>query len=120
MFSTRNQDGYSLIETAVAMAVFALVGIMLLGTLAISARSVIINDKLSRAETLARAQMEYIQSQPYTTPNSYLVLPVPSDFNGFVYDSPIVTPVADGLQMITVRVLNGNTSFTLEGYKVNR
>ncbi len=116
-----NQKGFTLIETLVGLAILGLLGIILLSSLAMSARSTMTNDKLSKAESLARAQLEYIQSQPYNASNSYLVLSIPSNYSGFSYATPMVTSLDNGLQKITVTVNSSNTTtFTLMDYKVNK
>jgi hypothetical protein len=54
-----------------------MIGIIILSSLALSARSTITNNNLSKAESLARAQLEYIQSQTYDAAGSYSVLDIP-------------------------------------------
>ena len=65
-----NQNGFSLVEILIGLTVFALVGIGVLTSLAASARSNITNSDLTEAESLSRAEIEYIQNQPYNAANN--------------------------------------------------
>ena len=116
----KRQKGFTLVETLVALAIFGIIGVILLGGLDTSITSTMINNKVSKAQALARDQLEYIQSQTWGNPGDYSVLSIPSNSNGFSYASPMVTTVESGLQKITVTVNNDTYSFTLVGYKVNR
>ncbi len=123
----RSEKGFTLVEITIGLAIIGLIGIILLTSLAMSSKSSFLDYKMSQGETLARAQMEYIQSQPYSSNvNNYSVMGIPSDCTGFNFvttPTPMVVPMAtpdNGLQKITVTVKNGTTSFTLEDYKVNK
>jgi len=121
--------GFTLVETAVALAVFASIGLAVLVALQISARSTMISDEQATALRLARQQIEYVQSQPYDAINDpplYVLLPdMPS---GYSIATPIVVRLDpgndgllddDGLQRITVAVNRDNrTVLTLTDYKV--
>lgn len=58
----------TLIEVLVALALFSIIAIVFLSGLTVAARAVLIGDVRTTAESLARAQMEYIKSQNYTDP----------------------------------------------------
>lgn len=125
------EQGYMFIEVIVAVAIIGLAAIALLTGFSTSFGSVGVMDRKSAGENLARAQMEYIQQQPYDSGNVtpiYNILPdIPTGYS-------IVTPLAtrldpkgdgtdndDGLQKITVLVqCHGETIFKLEDYKVQR
>ena len=133
----KSQNGFSLIETLIGLVIFGLIGIAILTSLAASTRSNMTNGNLTKAESLARAQMEYIQSQSYNATNNgtiyppeYSTISLPSGFN---FATPIVNMVIriddednpvtidEGLQKIHVSVQHDNhTLFTVTDYKVNR
>ena len=132
-----NQKGFSLIESLVGLAVFGLIGIIIMTSLATSARSNMTNSNLTEAESLARAQLEYVQSQTYNGTNNgtvyappYLAITLPTGYSFATSVATMVTRINsngstvttdDGLQQITVSIKYATaTLFTLTGYKVNR
>ena len=60
-----NSRGVTLIEVLVALALFAIIGIAFAGGLGTASRAVLIADVRTRAESLARTQMESVKNQPY-------------------------------------------------------
>ena len=62
----KNEEGISLIEVLVALAILALIGVGFLSALATSSKAIIIADTRTTAESLARSQMEYVKDQPYS------------------------------------------------------
>jgi len=148
--SMRNEKGISLIEVIIALALLGIVGLAFLGALSTASKAVFIVDERATAESLARTEMEYVKSQPYSDvdyiPWSY-DLPSgtppaeppewwdPAHTLPDGYDSYSVTVSAvsldpdndgtsddDGLLLITVTVkhLAGKTVIILEGYKAAR
>jgi type II secretory pathway pseudopilin PulG len=121
----KSEKGFSLIETLIGVVVFGLIGIAILSSLAVSSRANVTNADLTRAESLARNQMEYIKSQAYIDDANpvYQTVATPPGFN-------FVTPMAARagetgndiyLQKITVAVQHdSHTLFTITDYKVNR
>ena len=126
----KRQDGFSLVEVLVAMALVGLLSVTVPAALSGASRATITVSEHTTAESLARSEMDYIQSQPYDSSNAtpeYAVIP----------DLPpscrIVTPLAvrldprgdgatgdEGLQQITVTVQrNGKDVYTLVDFKVN-
>ena len=66
--------GFTLIEVLIALALFAIIGIVFAGGLATASRAVLIADVRTNAESLARTEMEYVKTQDYSTGNwSYVV-----------------------------------------------
>lgn len=126
----KGQGGFSLIEVLLAVALLGIFAVSVPGALAGASRATISTGQQTTAESLARSQMDYVQSQPYDNVNATPVYAVIEDVT-----SPysIVTPMAvrldprgdgttsdDGLQQITVTVQhNGEVVFTLIDYKVN-
>jgi len=61
--------GFTLIEVLIALALFAIIAIVFAGGLSTASRAVLIADVRTRAESLARTQMESIKSQNYIAAN---------------------------------------------------
>jgi prepilin-type N-terminal cleavage/methylation domain-containing protein len=57
--------GFTLIEMLIALALFAIIGIVFAGGLATASRAVLIADVRTNAESLARTEMEYVKTQEY-------------------------------------------------------
>ena len=131
--------GVTLIEVLIALALFTIIAIVFISGLTVAARSVFIGDQRTTAESLARAQMEHIKSQPYIdysdpdreTEDYYPITGYPDNYTIAVDVEPMdpVTGEAhekisedtyakdDGIQKITVIVSrDGSEVFTLEGY----
>ena len=127
----KNEKGFSLIETLIAIALFGMICVAVSMGLSMAARANVISDEQTTAESLARSQIEYIQKQPYDNINNppvyNLVSNIPTGYS-------ITTPLAirldpknngtnndDGLQKINITVLHGTkTVFTMEDYKVKK
>ncbi|MFO7712401.1 MAG: prepilin-type N-terminal cleavage/methylation domain-containing protein, partial [Dehalococcoidia bacterium] len=58
--------GVTLIEALVAMALVAIIAVAFLGALTTAARSAALADIRTNAESLARSELEYVKSQPYS------------------------------------------------------
>ena len=130
------EQGLTLIEVLVALAIIAAVAVTFLVGMTTSSRAVMVSQKSVAAESLAKSELEYVKSSPYQSANttwSYQ-LPtshpdwdathsLPDGYGGYSVqvDSGFVPPRTydDGIQKITVTVIrNGETAFTLVGYKV--
>lgn len=61
--------GMTLIEVLIALALFSIIAIVFVGGLSTASKAVLTADVRTRAESLARTQMEYIKSQNYTSTN---------------------------------------------------
>ena len=57
--------GFTLIEVLIALALFAIIGIAFAGGLATASRAVLTADVRTRAESLARTQIESVKKQTY-------------------------------------------------------
>jgi prepilin-type N-terminal cleavage/methylation domain-containing protein len=117
----RSQKGFSLLENLIAMAVLGIIGVTLLSGLALAARSNIIANEITTAETIAKSQMDYVKNLPYNNSASPGYTPdtdkIPS---GYTVDIS-VSELEKFLQQITVTVSrSGKTVTTLTDYKVNR
>jgi prepilin-type N-terminal cleavage/methylation domain-containing protein len=133
-----NQKGFSLIETLVGIALMGIIGLAILTALTMASRSNITNNNLTRAESLARTQVEYVQDQPYHATNNgtiypepaYTAISLPPGYSFAVPTNNLVTRVAangntvttdTGLQKITISIRYGGTTiYTVSDFKVNR
>ncbi len=126
----KGEKGFTVIEVLVSLAVFSIIVVIVFMSLGISAKSIMISDEQTTAESLARSQMEYVLEQPYNSANNPPLYSVLSDIPiGY-----IVTPLAtrldpkndgtsndDGIQKIMVTVKRDNKIlFSLTDYKVNK
>jgi len=127
-----SEKGFSLVENLVAMVILGIIGLVILTGLFIAARSNIISNEQTRAESLARSQIESIQNQTYSPadPPVYSEISIPADCQGYSFATPLAVRLDpaedglgsdDGLQKITVTVIrNSKTILTIEDYKVNK
>ena len=63
-----NSRGFTLIEVLIALAILGIVAVALLIGLAIASTALILADEKTTAESLARSELEYVKSQPFSTP----------------------------------------------------
>jgi prepilin-type N-terminal cleavage/methylation domain-containing protein len=126
-----SEKGFSLIENLVAMVVLSIIGLVILSGLYTAAKSDLISQEQTRAESLARSQIEYIKTQPYSTTGEYALADAWSSSPGYsivdTFDSPMVVFLdadlneltSDScLQKIRISVTHGNkTVLTLEDFK---
>lgn len=120
------QEGYGIVETAIALALVGVLAVAFLSGLSTASRAVIIADERSTGENLARSQMEFIKNTPYVfEATSYTAADVPSatDYTGYsvvIAAQPLENP-DNGVQKITVTVRHGTKDvMTIESYKANR
>ncbi len=118
---SKEQAGLSLLEAIIALAVFSLIAVALLSGLATSARSNIISQEQTTAESLARGEIEYIQQQPYSDAVPPLYASLPDLPAGYSLVTSATTLDAYGLQLISVTVQRDSAELMkLEGYKVKK
>jgi type II secretory pathway pseudopilin PulG len=118
--------GFSLIEIVVGVALFAVLGVAVLGALGTAAKVLNVTNENQIAASLAESQMEYIKNQPYQT--SYSPAQVPDVYAGFtvIIDTAAVDARDSNIQKISIVVshegkpviISGNS--TLQSYKVNQ
>jgi len=130
----REQRGIGFIETLVALAILAAIGVAFLSGLFTTSKIVAISQESVAVESLARSQIEFIKSQAYVAvadynPDDpayrYETIDIPADLVG-KYDIeinlPETIPVGEGpfeLQSITVVIKrNGEKVFTISTYRV--
>jgi len=132
-----SETGVTLIETLVALALIGIISVAFLSGLATAAKATFIADERATAESLARSQIEYVQSQgyiDYAVPghDEYIGLEAPPPNSNYSLEitaepidpdtgQPLPAGQDDGIQKITVTVNRGSKLLlTLEGYKVER
>lgn len=70
----RSLKGQSLIEVLIAIAILGVVAVAFFSALGTNSKAIIIADEQTTAESLARSELEYVKSQPFSTPPwSYIV-----------------------------------------------
>jgi len=120
----RAQKGTTFLEIVLGLAILGLVGS---GFMTALSTSYISSGKLqvqTKAENMARDQMEYIKGRPFqVAPATYPVFDFWSDFPGFSVTAQAF-PTAENdpnLQKVVVTVSRGSkTVLVLEGVKTNR
>ena len=140
----KNEKGFTLIEVVIAMLLLGIIATGFLMALSGATKAVIVANKRTTAESLARSQMEYVKNQTYITaadgseviyrkitniPDGYTILSVNragdtvDPIIGVPWDSQnnIPAPTDVGLQRIKLVIKhNGKDIITLENYKVDR
>jgi type II secretory pathway pseudopilin PulG len=144
----KNEKGVSLVETILALGLLGIIATVFTMAIFISIKSVMIADERTNAESLVRAQMEYVKQQDYIYNDNEAVY-TEIDLDGSPYlegtpysiwsvnrlgvivdeivaipwnsqfDVPTITDF--GLQKITLKIYHGenNEVLTLEGYKAD-
>lgn len=111
------QTGITLIEIIVSVALLSILGSALVGALGTGIKGTIKVDERTTAINLARSQLEYIRTLPYTEPPVYPTLTPPTGYTITVTGS---TLTANVLQKLIVSVTaNGVPVLDLEGYRLN-
>lgn len=118
----RNQSGFSLVESLIAVAILGSTVFMLLGGLNSGTIALGIQQQGIIAENLGRSQLEYTKGLPYqTAPHIYTqITEVPSDYS-ITAEASVIPGKDENIQKILITVYRNEKSvYTLEGYKVNR
>ncbi len=124
------QQGMTLLETLVALAIMGAVAVTFLTALAMTSQAAIISQERVSAESLAQSQTEYVKTLAYddtNNPPQYDVDPaleIPAGYSVQVNAERIdIDPDSsgdDGLQKITVAISReGTLLFTVVSYKRN-
>ena len=142
----RKEKGASLIEVVAAIGIMGLIATAFFMAIFIATKSIMIADERTNAESLARAQMEYVKQQEYDdiewdydelnldgtqylegTPYSIWSVngsgEVVDEIVAVPWDGQLDEPASPdvGLQKITLIIKHGdnNEVLTLEGFKVD-
>jgi len=117
------QRGTSLLETIVALGLFAMIAVSFLGAISTGLTGAEIIDGQLTTENLARTQVEDIKSLPYSDSNYYPVtVNCPPECTVLI-DVTDLSPIEypSTIQSVAVSVLlEGRTMTTIESYKVKR
>jgi type II secretory pathway pseudopilin PulG len=129
------QEGLTLIETLVGLAIFAAIGVALMNGLSTGYKTVGVSQERTYAESLAKSQVEYIKTQAYISvvnydpddpAKRYGVVDIPTHLTNTGYTIEVEPPEvveAAGvsgyeLQGITIRVKHhGATKLTIVFYR---
>ena len=123
----RSQEGFTLIEVLVSLALLGVILAGILGALGTSSKATVTNDVQTTAQNLAEGQMEYVRNQPYDVgnpPGYALISGIPIGYSvscTAIWQDPEGdgSDDDDGLQKIVVAVdFGGVTAATVEAYKV--
>ncbi|MFC1951223.1 hypothetical protein ACFLXN_02310 [Chloroflexota bacterium] len=119
--------GVGLVEVLIALALVSGVVVMALSAISTGTKSVGTYDRISTAQNIAQAQLEYTKSAAYESlPASYDAIPLPPANYSVTVKAYAVTGDGEGvprdeMQKIVVTVYHqGNAVFSKEGYKVDR
>ena len=116
-----NKKGYLLIETVIAIAVFAIVAIGFMQGIQVGMLGTYRDSQINTALHLAQSQMEYIKSLPYCDGcDTYDKLDEPTGYTIDVDADDTVYGNVTGLQLITINVSYQDKSVVLQGYKTDR
>ncbi|HSW57942.1 MAG TPA: type II secretion system protein [Dehalococcoidales bacterium] len=120
----RKQQGFSLVEILVAMAISAIVSVGFLSGLTMSSKAAISTDQMDTGRAIAQAQMEWVRNQNYLSSGQYSLNDViMAQYPG--YSATIsAQPAAErdgNIQKIVITVNFGNKSVArLENCKVKK
>lgn len=116
----KSQNGFTLIEVVVGLALMAIISVAFLGALATTSKVLFVADERETAKNLAETQMEHVRQQGYT--GSYAAAPIPNEYAGYsaAITAGNITSRDGNIQKVTVTIQHhGEPVTTLEGYKVN-
>ena len=142
----RDEKGFSLIETVVALGIMAAIAVGFLSALATSSKAAIVTNEMVAAESLAKTHMECIKGNSYSTGHwDYTVTTslrsstqqpswwdgdnpplLPSQYVGYSVEAVTAdTPDADeDIRLITITVsrpaIDPDPILITESYKVDR
>ncbi len=117
----RSEAGFSLVESLVAVGIAAMALVAYLSGLSVGLLSTGQSDRLSTAQELARAQLEYTKAAPYQPPPATYATVTPPAGYGVSVAASSIAGADNNVELVTVAVTkDGATLFTLEGYKANR
>ncbi len=114
----KREKGVSLIETAVALAILAAIGVSFLNGLATTSTARATADEQVSAKALAESIIEDIKKGPYIP--SYTPV-IPDEYPGYTANVTVENPKNDNIQQLTVIIHHHNHDpLILQTYKVKR
>jgi len=83
--------GFTLVEVLIALAILGIVAVAFLSALATASTALILADERTTAESLTRAQLEYVKSQPYnSTAPEAIYEKIPGGPGGLIPDDYLI------------------------------
>lgn len=124
-WSGGKEQGITMIETVIGLAIIGLVMVAFFSGLATASKGTILSREQTTAESLVRSEIEYVRSCTYEPDAStYPVDPGLTIPPSWVVPLPVAEPVHatdDGLQKVTVSAEhNGETILSITIYKADR
>ncbi|MBI2172200.1 MAG: type II secretion system protein [Chloroflexi bacterium] len=109
MYRLERQQGFSLVETLIALGILGMIGIAFLHALGAGTLATGILDEQVQAAALARSQLEEIKSTPYNALcdplNCYLVtVTVPAPYSISIRAEPVNIALCEGISNCVQRV----------------
>jgi prepilin-type N-terminal cleavage/methylation domain-containing protein len=116
----KDEEGFSLIEVIVSLALLGIIAVGFLSALATASRATFITEERQTAKNLAESQIEYVKGQSYDT-SEYPAAPVPAEYG--IYTANIsaesLYSQESNIQKVTVTIKHqGKVVKTLDDYKV--
>ena len=116
----KSEKGFSLIETIVALALLATIGLSFFSGLATTSTARVSADEKVSSKILAEILMESVKKQSYNISGNYSYS-IPDEFSGYSANFTVENIRNDYLQKLTFTIYHRNDdTFTLESYKSRR
>lgn len=116
----KSEKGFSLIETIVALALLATIGVSLFNGLATTSAARVSADEKVSSKILAEILMENVKKQSYSITGNYTYT-IPDEYTGYSANFTVENIRNDYLQKLTFTIYHRNDdTFTLESYKSRR
>jgi prepilin-type N-terminal cleavage/methylation domain-containing protein len=115
-----SEKGFSLIETIVALALLATIGMSFFNGLATTSTARVSADNRVSSKILAEILMESVRKQPFSYSSNYTYT-VPDEFPGYSANLTVESLRNLYFQKLTFTIYHkGKETFTLESYKSKR
>jgi prepilin-type N-terminal cleavage/methylation domain-containing protein len=122
----RKENGFSLVETVISIALMGILAAAYLGSLSTCLRVLIDTDRQQTALTLAEHQLEYVKSLAYAL--TYASDNIPAEYNGYSVTVSTAEVVSRDINLQKIMIIVSfhdkpvilTDDVTLQGFKVNR